>query len=320
MYKKRIALVLLSLSILFCVLSCSTKPVQDKQTIMLIVKAEDSTFFKTVLQGAQAAGSEFNAEIIFEGSDREDDYETQNRLIETSIEQGVDAVVLSACDFDKTVESAEKILDAGIPLITIDSGINTDENVLFIGTNNYAAGEMAAQMLAELTDGKAVIGIVSFEEGSGNAIERYEGFIDRIAMYPGIVIADTRFSKSNIEAPKAAALDILTKNPDVTAIAAFNEWTTLGVGYAIAEAGLADSTVMVGFDNNVDSIVMLEKGDIDTLIIQNPFAMGYLGVKYAIDAVNGQKIPETIETATVAINRDNMYKSENQKLLFPYAS
>lgn len=319
MCKKSTALALILLAAVFMSLSCSSAPAKEKLKIMLIVKAEDSTFFKTVLQGAQAAGSEYNVDIIFRGSDKEDDYETQNRLIEDAVTQNADAVVLSACDFDKTVPSAHKVMDSGIPLITIDSGINTDRDVLFIGTNNYAAGRMAAETLAELTGDEAVIGIINFEEGSGNAIERYQGFLDTIAGYPGITVADTRFSKSNLEAPRKATFEMLGKNPDITAIVAFNEWTTLGAGYAIKEAGRSDSTVMVGFDNNVNSIIMLEDGDIDTLIIQNPFAMGYLGVKYAINAINGQKIPETTETATVAINRSNMYNSENQKLLFPFA-
>lgn len=318
MTRKRAAALFLAILFAIAAAGCGTETPKGKLKIALIVKAEASTFFQTVLEGAKAAGSEYDAEIVFAGSGEEDDYAYQNALILEAIEDGADAVILSACDYDKTVPYAEKVLDAGIPLVTIDSGINTDRDVLFIGTDNYAAGQMAARELAGLTGGKAVVGIVNFEAGTGNAIERYQGFIDELKNYPDMKVADTRSSKSNIDAPLADTLDIFEKHPDVNAIVALNEWTTIGAGAAAKTAGLGNKTYVVGFDNNVRSIGMLEDGDIDTLILQNPFAMGYLGVKYAIDEIEGKSVPANVSTVTAPINQENMYMAENQKLLFPF--
>jgi ribose transport system substrate-binding protein len=80
---------------------------------------------------------------------------------------------------------------------------------------------------------------------------------------------------------------------------------------------LAGKIRIVGFDSTPDEIEFLESDVIDSLIIQNPFSMGYLGVKYAVDAMNGKPVPKIVDTGSKVINKDNMYLPENQKLLFP---
>ena len=77
-------------------------------------------------------------------------------------------------------------------------------------------------------------------------------------------------------------------------IVTFNEWTSLGVGYAIQELGMKDSVRVIAFDSNVVSVGMLETGEVDTLIVQNSYAMGYLGVETAYKLINGYQIEDTV--------------------------
>jgi len=104
---------------------------------------------------------------------------------------------------------------------------------------------------------------------------------------------------------------------DIDAIAALNADSTVGVARAIEKRGLAGKIRIVGFDSTPDEIEFLERDVIDALIIQNPFSMGYLGVKYAVDTMNGKPVPKIVDTGSRVINKDNMYLPENQKLLFP---
>ena len=103
------------------------------------------------------------------------------------------------------------------------------------------------------------------------------------------------------------------------AIVTFNEITTLGVGHAIEEMKCSERVHVVGFDNNVVSVGMLESGEIDTLIVQNPFAMGYLCMENAAFLLTNKAVPEPdITTEIRVISRHNMYSEENQRFLFSF--
>ena len=102
-------------------------------------------------------------------------------------------------------------------------------------------------------------------------------------------------------------------------IATFNEWTSLGVGWAIRDIEARDRIWVTAFDSNAVSVGMLETGEVDSLIVQNPYAMGYLGIEQINTLLNGQK-PEKKETATssILVTRENMYDDKSQKALFSF--
>lgn len=288
--------------------------------IVFIVKSTASYFWQVVYVGAKTAAAEYGVDVEMFAPETEDDYLTQIHLIEQAVENQYDGIVFSSVDYDKTVPAIEAAMDTGMQVVTIDSGIGTTRNVMFIGTDNYTAGRQAGEALDELTGGAARIGVISFEEFSANGMERTQGFFDYIESKPDMLIEDLRYCISNREEPKAHTLDMLKENPGIDAIATFNEWTTLGVGDAIDESGRGEDIVVIAFDNNVESVAMLEKGVINALIVQNPFAMGYLGVEQLLSQINGNKLGETtIYTESVVITKENMFTPQNQKLLFPFA-
>ena len=123
---------------------------------------------------------------------------------------------------------------------------------------------------------------------------------------------------SDTENAKKRTKKMLKKHPKINVIVTFNEWTTLGVGYAIQELGLKDNVRVVAFDSNVVSVGMLETGEVDTLIVQNSYAMGYLGVETAYKLINGYSIKDTIYTDTIAVDKENMYDEECQRRLFAF--
>jgi hypothetical protein len=95
--------------------------------------------------------------------------------------------------------------------------------------------------------------------------------------------------------------------------------TAVNLGWAIRDLDRGDRTQVVAFDSNVVSVGMLETGEVDALIVQNPYAMGYLGVETAANLINGQTGgPSVIDTATTIVTRENMYERESQKILFSF--
>ena len=163
------------------------------------------------------------------------------------------------------------------------------------------------------------VGIVNFDKNSENGQQREKGFRDQVEGNSRVNIISSVNVNSTTEEAKAATIKMIEDNPQINIIVTFNEWTSLGVGYAVQELGLADAVRVVAFDSNVVSVGMLETGEVDALIVQNPYAMGYLGVEYASMLINGEKLKETdIDTTTTLITRENMYEPGSQKVLFPF--
>ena len=94
-------------------------------------------------------------------------------------------------------------------------------------------------------------------------------------------------ARPTIDSAKSATLRMLEEHPEINVLVTFNEWTSLGVGYAIQELEAGDRIRVVAFDSNVISVDMLESGEVDALIVQNPYAMGYIGVESAYKVLNG---------------------------------
>ena len=291
---------------------------ESKPYIAVITKSTMSNFFKALYAGANTAAIEYNVNVTLEGPESEEDYETQNRLLEKAIENKADAIILSAVDYNKSVDIVERAAQAGIYVVAIDSAINSDKIGAYIGTDNYESGREAGEALLN-TPGDLNLGIVNFDANSRNGQERERGIMDVIAENPRMRVASDINVESNIPDTSSGTKAMLTENPQINAIVTFNEWTTLGVGAAVSELGLGNQTTVVGFDNNVVSVGMLETGEMDALIVQNPYAMGYLGVETAWNLMNGREVPEKkIYTETMTATRENMFDTASQKLIFPF--
>lgn len=294
---------------------------KTNSNIAVITKSTTSTFFKVVFDGAHNAANEYEIEVTCEGPDDENDYQAQNELIEAAIDNRVGAIVISAIDKEKSTELLEKAQEEGIHVVVIDSGINSDLVEASVETDNYEAGKKMAEALLESKDiGSKRIGIVNFNSDSKNVLEREDGFVDTIEASGMTEIVGRIQVNSNVGEAKEEALKFIEENQEMDIIVSFNEWTTLGVGFAIKEKGLQDQIQVVGFDNNVISVAMLESGEIDGLIVQNPYEMGYLGVEIACRLMRGEQLEEAIVTTDIKyITRENLYEEDSQKLLFPLA-
>lgn len=309
---------------LFVFSSCAVSGEIQKQNIKVavIVKSATSFFWETVFRGVETARNEYanmDIEIVYKAPKSEDDYVEQNELIKEAInEDKVQAIVLSASHYKESSAYIEAAVQQGIRVVTIDSGIWSEEqNFPYIGTDNQAAGMQAGEAIASLIGTTGKIGVISFEETTGNGQQRVKGLQNYIEENTEIVIEFIEYALSNEKASYNKTKLMLEKYTDLDGLVTFNEITTLGVGDAIRDMGYEDKIAVVGFDNNIRSISLLETGYMDALIVQNPFAMGYLGLQSVVDNIVSGKQMEDIDTPTEMITKENMYDIDKQKILFP---
>ena len=287
-------------------------------SIEVIVKSSDFAgfpFWNVIKQGVATASTDFQIKSTIQGPFTETQIDLQIEMIQEAVKRKPDAIVLAAADYKRLISVADEIWDAGIPLITIDSFIDSDKPLIRIGTDNYSAGAQAGDTLLKLIGKGKNLAIISYVKETSSQINREKGVRDKIADDGNII--GTWYSGGNITISEQQVLQILEDYPEIDGFIALNEQSTLGAAQAIDKFKRDRKVYLVGFDNSTAIIQFVEQDIIQAIIVQKPFNMGYLGIKYALDAINGKKIPTTVDTGAEIITRENMYTSENQKLLFP---
>jgi ribose transport system substrate-binding protein len=126
------------------------------------------------------------------------------------------------------------------------------------------------------------------------------------------------YCNSNEDTAEKLTEEIVEKYPDIDAIVCLNAYGAVGTARAIDKLNLAGKVKIIGFDSTPEEIGFMEKEVIQSLVVQNPFSMGYLGVKYAIGVIDNESVPKRMDTGSTVIDKNNMYLPENQKLLFPF--
>ncbi len=300
--------------------ACAGNSLQQKKQISVIVKSQNSEFWQTVKKGVDAAATEYNVSVTFEGPENEEDYEAQIQMIDNAVKSGADAIVISAIDYDRCADAITLAAQNGVKIVAIDSTVHSTAVNMFIGTDNVAAGETAAEAAVKdfSSDENISIGIINCNEATENGQRREEGFKSYIKKIDNAKIAAVVNVDSSVESATLGAINLLNYYPEINVLVGFNEFMTLGIGNAIQQLSLSDKVRAVGFDSNVISIGMLESGEMDALIVQNPFSIGYLGIQHAVDLIEGNATEMTVYTQTSLITKENMFDEENQKLLFKF--
>ena len=297
--------------------SPSDAPTAGPLRVAVIPKGTAHQFWLTIKAGAEAAAAEGGAEILWQGPAKETDVEKQINIVQDMINSGVDAIVLAACDENALIPMVQRATDAGIPVITIDSGVASDLPLAFVATDNIAGAEMAADTLAALVGGEGKVGLIPFIKGAATSNMREDGFNKGIANHPNIEVSATLYCQSDVAKAMEVTQDMLTRTPDLKGIFATNEPAAIGAAQAIKAANKQGEVKVVAFDAAEDEITALKDGSIQALIVQNPYRMGMLGVQAALDAIAGNEVKKRIDTGVTIVTMDNFETPDVQTLLYP---
>jgi len=285
-------------------------------TIALVPKGAEHVFWQTVIAGAKAAAEEVGATVDVKAPDAETNVEQQIQIIESYTTKGVDAIVMAACDKDSLIPYLKTAKDKGIIISVIDSGISEPElAVTYAATDNVLGGKRAAEKLAELIGNEGSVVVIPFIQGAQSSDEREKGFTDEIAKHPNISLLPPLFSKSQVEEAVKVTENLLSAHPEVKGIFAANEPGAKGVAQVLKQQGLQGKVMLVGFDAAKDEVQDLKDGVIQALVIQDPFKMGYEGVKAAIDTKLGKPVEKRIDTGVIVVTPDNLNDPDVKKVL-----
>ncbi len=300
---------------------CAAIP-QDAPTsrykVALIAKSTGMEFWNSVFTGAQAAATEYNIELTVTAPDDEEDYKTQNTLIENAVEEGARAIIFSAIDYEANAAAIDAAAQAGVLIINIDSQVNSEHVSAYIGVDNYGAGRMAAQSALDGVSGQLRVGLVNYEVNGANGRDRAAGACDAFEQSGRAEVIATVQTHPNSEDARRDALEMLRDHPEINVLIALNEPSGVGTARAVHQMQRADDLWLVAFDSNLETVDALQNGAVDALVVQNSYSMGYFGVQSAYRLLAGQG--SSVDTDNVAsaavITRDNMFAMDNQRELF----
>ncbi len=292
---------------------------EDVVQIAVIPKGTTHQFWKSIHAGANKAGEENDVEIIWQGPQKEDDRQLQIQVVQNFISRGIDAIVLAPLDARSLASPVEAAAKRGIPVIIIDSGLDSDAHTSFVATDNRQGGALAAERLNEVLGGVGNIIMMRYQEGSASTTNREEGFLERIQeIAPNLnMLTDNQYAGATIEKAIQTAQNLLNRYPDVDGIFCPNESSVQGMLRALETSGKAGKVKLVGFDANETLIKGMRDGYIEGLAVQDPFNMAYEGVKTAVAVINGNSVAPQINTRVMMITPDNIDQAEAQELLNP---
>ena len=288
-----------------------------KYTIAVIPKGLGHQFWSTVQAGAEAAAKEYDAKILWNGPAKETQIQEQINIVQDMVTRKVDGIVMAACDENALVDSIANAMDKGIPVATIDSGVKSDLPISFVATDNVAGAKAAADTLVELIGGEGNVGLIPFVPGAATSELREQGFKDGLQAHENVALVSTIYCNSDVSKAMNAMQEMMTSHPDIKGVFAANEPACLGASRALESAGKDGQVKLVAFDASPDQVEALEKGSVQALIVQNPFRMGYEGVKSVIDHIEGRPVEKRIDTGVTVVTKENLNTPEVQKLINP---
>jgi len=291
----------------------------DKE-IAVIVKTANSDFWQNVKKGANdgvAALKGYTAS--FQGAASDTDLAGQVALVENAVNRKVAAIVLAPSDPDALIPAMKKAWEAKIPVILIDSAAGkAGESYYqsFLATDNEKAGELCAQALIDKVGTTGKIAIMSYTAGSGSEIGRVGGFRKYIEKHSKLQVVGPFYSNSQMGTALNQTTDVLAANADLKGIFGANEPTAIGMGRALVQSGKAGKVTAIGFDGNGDLQAFVKDGTLEAIAVQSAYQMGSLGVKTAVEVIQGKKVPKFRDTGVVMVTKKNIDSPEAKNVLY----
>jgi len=293
----------------------------SKIVIAVLPKGTAQSFWLTVKAGADDAAKAGNATIDWNGPAAETEVDRQITILQGEISKKVSGIVMAACDAKGLSQYAKAAKDAGIPVVTIDSGVDPDVTDAYLATDNVKGGAAAADALATAIGGKGKVGLMPFIKGAQSSDGRENGFRNRLKeKYPNIELVESAVlyseSKTDVALDKMKAM--LTSNRDLVGAFIANQGGAEGAIQAVKSMGKTGQVKLVCFDSSKPEVDALRDGTVSALVVQNPYQMGFKGVETVLRLIKNPKEkiePHTIDTGIATVTNDNMDTPEIQKLI-----
>ncbi len=314
---KRTLFLLVLPAVLLTLTGCGYHSKSDKY--YLISNNLGLAYWKTAIDGFNQAAAEYKVTAIVDGPGN---YDTQAELqaMQRAIRAMPAGILISVADQTSLQPEIDRAIDAGIPVITMDSDSPYSHRLFFIGTNNLEAGHLGGQRLVEKLNDKGNVVFFSIP-GQPNLDERLKGYREILAAHPGIKVMDV----FDMKGLAVNAFDMAEKYVALTGAARIDAFVCLeasaakDVGEVLKRQKIHDR-LLIAMDVDQDTLNFIREGIIDSTVAQKPYTMAYYGLKaldeihhyppkkfrnsYAVDSFS--PYPVFVDTGTALVDKINV--------------
>ncbi|HVI19131.1 MAG TPA: ABC transporter substrate-binding protein [Gaiellales bacterium] len=298
---------------------------QDQCTIALIPGLTTDAFYITMRKGAEMAAKAVGCELLFQGAP---DFNpvTQVPVLQAVIARKPSAILIAPTDKQQLIAPLQQAVDAGIPVITVDTFIDDgkyqngdgpgDFPRSYIATDNVLGGFLAGLALAKQVDGKGKVYVSNVKPGISTTDQREEGFKAAMKNFPDVTVLETQFNDDDANKAASQVQAVFARNPDLDGVFGANLFSAIGAADGVKALGKSGAIRVVAFDAPSRIVDDLKSGLIDLAVAQHPAEIGYYGVMTAYAVIHGQSVPPLIGTGATIMTKNNIDDPDVKKFVY----
>ena len=284
------------------------------KTVAFVQGLSNDEFYISMKRGVQEQCDKYGFDLIVDGPTKWD-YTMQTPIVETMIAKKPDIMIIAVNHADSMIAPLQKAINAGIPIITVDTNISEEIYLCNITSDNLQGGSAAADMLAEMIGEKGPVSVMNTNVGVSTTEARAKGFMDEIKKYPNIEVVSYEYCEDETEKAVAITESVLLKNPDLAGAFGTNLYASLGVSNALERAN--KSIPVFSYDASPAVIENLRSGAINATVCQKPMQIGTIAVDMANYYFTGQEDKiKNVMVENVIVTQDNMDDPEVSKWFY----
>jgi ribose transport system substrate-binding protein len=292
-------------------------PAAPEPYIPVISKGFQHQFWQAVKLGAEKAAGDFKVKITFEGPENESQVDKQLEMLQAALAKKPQAICLAALDAKAAVPLLRKARAANIPVVSFDSGVDSDIPVATAATNNVAAAAFAADKMAQLIGDAGEVAAIVHDQTSGTGIDRADGFLKQMkSKHPNVKVVDVQYGGGDQLRSTDLAKAILQAHPNLKGFFGANEGSIIGVLNAVKELKKEGKIVVIGYDSGRQQKDAIRKGVEAGAVSQDSVGIGYKCVEAAAKAIKGEKVEKIIDTGFKWYDKTNIDSAEMKPLLY----
>jgi ribose transport system substrate-binding protein len=299
---------------------------QDNVRIVLVPGLTTDAFYITMNKGAQAAAEALGITVDFQGAPNFNPVE-QIPVLDAVIASAPSAILIAPTDKVQLVEPLRKAVDAGIPVVTVDTFIDDgsyqdgagdgDFPMSYIASNNVAGGKIAARAMCDAIGSKGSVYVSNVSPGISTTDQREEGFKAGIAeICPDVTVLETQYNDNDSATAASQFQAVLASTPDVAGVFGANLFSALGAANGVEGADKSGDVTVIAFDAPQSIVDQIKSGLVDMTIAQHPFEIGYYGVITAYAHITGNPVPPSIGTGYTVMTADNVDDPEVARFIY----
>lgn len=262
----------------------------QKPMTMLFMPGVADPFYYMMEKGIKAKGAELGINIIVAEFPKSWGPEVQVPILEATVARGgVNMILIAPTAIDALITPLKKFYDQGIEIITVDTFLGDGDYskssdfsfpLSYIGSDNVKGGREIAEQLAKLVGEKGKVYVNTTNPDVSSVMGRVEGFKEGIKKYPGMQLVGVDYNMDVQQKATDQTLAALQKDPDIVGIFATNVYSSQGANQAVVNSGLSGAVKMATWDATIDMIAALKKNQVDLVLAQKPYEIGYLAVEW----------------------------------------